>query len=213
MSRSHSPAGVTNSPRCTSSSSATYAARSAAAFASNLGSTLRATRRGILAHAEILSQLERNPAAVELIDKTLGETPDPRFAAVRAELAAGKPLAFDMVRDATDGLAEVFFTVASALQGESADINTLAYARMAEYLAPDDADMLLLVAELLEAQAQHDLATVTYAKIPSEDPAYVAAELGRADALIAAGLTEAGIEVLEQLARDLQNEVARFRVA
>jgi Flp pilus assembly protein TadD len=73
---------------------------------------------------------------------------------------------------------------------------------MAEYLAPDDADMLLLVAELLEAQAQHDLATVTYAKIPSEDPAYVAAELGRADALIAAGRTEAGIEVLEQLARN-----------
>ena len=42
--------------------------------------------------------------------------------------------------DATDGLAEVYFTVASALQGESTDINTLAYARMAEYLAPEDAE-------------------------------------------------------------------------
>ncbi len=128
-------------------------------FSGEEGGPLRATRRGILAHAEILSQLERNPAAVELIDKTLGETPDPLFAAIRADLAAGKPLAFDMVRDATDGLAEVYFTVASALQGESTDINTLAYARMAEYLAPEDADVLLLVAEILEAQGQHDLAT------------------------------------------------------
>lgn len=171
-------------------------------FSGDEGGPLRATRRGILAHAQILSQLERNPAAIELIEKTLGDTPDPLFVALKTDLAAGKPVAFDMVRDATDGLAEVFFTVASALQGESADINTLAYARMAEYLAPDDADILLLVAEILEAQGQHDLATATYAKIPSDDPAYIAAELGRSDALIAAERTEAGIEVLEQLARN-----------
>ncbi|MFN6952325.1 MAG: tetratricopeptide repeat protein, partial [Albidovulum sp.] len=171
-------------------------------FSGEEGGPLRATRRGILAHAQILSQLERNPAAVELIDKTLGATSDPLFAALRADLAAGKPVAFDMVLDATDGLAEVFFTVASALQGESADVNTLAYARMAEYLAPEDADILLLVAELLEAQGQHDLATATYSSIPSDDPAYVAAELGRSEALIAAKRIEAGIEVLEQLARN-----------
>lgn len=170
-------------------------------FSGEEGGPLRATRRGVLAHAEILSQLERNPAAVELIDKVLGDTPDPMFATLKAELQAGKPVTFDMVPNATAGLAEVFFTVASALQGESADIDTLAYARMAEYLAPGDAEIALLVAQILEAQGQHDLATETYAKIPADDPAYVAAELGRSDALIAADRTEAGIEVLEQLAR------------
>jgi tetratricopeptide (TPR) repeat protein len=170
-------------------------------FSGEEGGPLRATRRGVLAHAEILSQLERDPAAVELIDKTMGETLDPAFAALRAELAAGKPVPFDIVKDASDGLAEVFFTVASALQGESADISTLAYARMAEYLAPENAEVLLLVAQILESQGQHDLATETYAKIPQDDPAHVAAEVGRSDALIAAGRTEAGTEVLEQLAR------------
>lgn len=170
-------------------------------FSGEEGGPLRATRRGVLSHAQILSQLERSPAAIELIDKTVGDAPDPVFAGLRAELAAGKPVAFDLVEDAADGLAEVFFTVASALQGESADVNTLAYARMAEYLAPDDADMLLLVAQILESQEQHDLATETYAKIPQGDPAYASAELGRSDALIAAGRTDAGIEVLEQLAR------------
>lgn len=170
-------------------------------FSGEEGGPLRATRRGVLAHAEILSQLERNSAAVELIDKTMGDSLDPAFARLRAELAAGKPVPFDIVRGPTEGLAEVFFTVASALQGESTDVNTLAYARMAEYLAPKDADILLLVAQILEAQGQHDLATATYAAIPQGDPAYVASELGRSDALIAAGRTDAGIEVLEQLAR------------
>lgn len=170
-------------------------------FSGEEGGPLRATRRGVLAHAEILSQLERNPAAVELIDKTMGDTADPTFAGLRAELEAGKPVPFDIVGNATDGLAEVFFTVASALQGEGADVNTLAYARMAEYLAPGNAEVLLLVAQILEAQGQHDLAVETYAKIPHDDPAYVASEVGRSDALIAAGRTEAGIEVLEQLAR------------
>ncbi len=170
-------------------------------FSGEEGGPLRATRRGVLAHAEILSQLERNPAAIELIDKTMGDAADPAFARLRADLDAGKSVPFDIVGNATDGLAEVFFTVASALRGESADVNTLAYARMAEYLAPEDADVLLLSAQILESQGQHDLAVETYAKIPHDDPAYVASEVGRSDALIAAGRTEAGIEVLEQLAR------------
>jgi tetratricopeptide (TPR) repeat protein len=170
-------------------------------FSGAVGGPLRATRRGILAHAQILSQLERNPDAVDLIDKTVGETPDPAFTKLRAELETGKPLGFDVVGNATDGLAEVFFTVASALRGEAADVNTLAYARIAEFLAPGNADAVLLTAQILEDQGQHDLATETYAKIPNSDPDYVAAELGRSDALIAAGRTEAGIEVLEQLAR------------
>ena len=170
-------------------------------FSGKEGGPLRATRRGVLAHAEILSQLERNPAAVELIDKTMGDAADPLFARLRADLEAGKSVPFDLVGNAGDGLAEVFFTVASAMQGESADVNTLAYARMAEYLAPENAEVRLLVAQILESQGQHDLAVETYAKIPHDDPVYVASEVGRSDALIAAGRTEAGIEVLEQLTR------------
>lgn len=170
-------------------------------FSGEEGGPLRATRRGILAHAEILSQLERNPDAVELIDKTVGNTPDPTFVRLRAELAAGRPVAFDVVGTAVEGLAEVFLTVATALRGESADVNTLVYARMAEYLAPDDSAPVLLAAQILDEQGQHDLATEAYARIPREDPEYISAEFGRSDALVAAGRIEAGVEVLEQLAR------------
>lgn len=170
-------------------------------FSGEEGGPLRATRRGILAHAQILSQLERNADAVELIDKTMGEAIDPVFATLRDELKVGKPLPFTVVTSPTDGLAEVFFTVATALNGESADVNTLAYARMAEFLAPGQSDAILLCASILEAQGQHDLATETYNRIPREDPAYVAAELGRTDALIAAGRVDAAIEALQQLAK------------
>ncbi len=174
-------------------------------FSGEAGGPLRATRRGILAHAQILSQLERNADAVELIDSTVGETPDPTFASLREALTAGKPVPYTVVTNATDGLAEVFYTVATALSGETNDVNTLAYARIAEYLAPGQSDAILLCASILEAQGQHDLATEAFNRIPREDPAYVAAELGRADALNSAGRVDAAIEAMEQLAKTVQD--------
>ncbi|MGB7263225.1 MAG: tetratricopeptide repeat protein [Albidovulum sp.] len=173
-------------------------------FSGDENGPLRATRRGVIAHAQILSQLERNGAALELIDKTFGETGDAGFLALKSDLEAGKELSFALVSTPTDGIAEVFYTVASALNGESTDVNTLAYARMAEYLAPTQADPLLLCASILEAQGQYDLATETFNRIAREDPAYIDAEMGRADALMADGRAEAAIEVLEQLAKDNQ---------
>lgn len=160
---------------------------------------LRATRRGIIAHAQILSQLERNDAAIELIDKTVNPATDPLFAQMRADLVAGKVLPFTAVTSVKDGLAEVFFTVASALSGEANDLNTLAYARMSEFLRPDQADTLLLCAAILEAQGQHDLAARSFDRISPSDPAYVNAELGRSDTLIAADRVDEAIDALKKL--------------
>ena len=165
------------------------------------GGPIRASRRGVIAHAQVLSQLERNADAVELVDAVFGGSPDPGIAALRARLAAGETVGFDVVRGAADGLAEVLFTVAGALNGESSDTFTLVYARAAEYLRPDLVDALLLAADILESQGQFDLATAVYNKIPTGDPAYPSAEMGRADALVQAGRTEAAIEVLDQLTR------------
>ncbi len=171
-------------------------------FSGEEGGPLRATRRGVIAHAQILSQLERNDAAIELIEKTFGETGDPAFFALKQELDSGAMLSFSAVKSPNDGIAEVFYTVASALNGETSDINTLAYARMAEYLAPEQADALLLCAAILEAQGQYDLATETFDRIPRNDPAFIMAELGRADALLADGRFDAAIEAMKQLAKD-----------
>lgn len=166
------------------------------------GRALSSTRRGILAHAEILSQLERNTEAIALLDTAFKSDSDPGVVALRQKLEAGTPIAFDMVANATDGLAETFMTVAGAVAGDAPDPYTLAYARLSESLRPANVDGLLLVADLLERQGQHDLATAVFAKVPRTDPAFLSAELGRGEALINAGRVDAAIEVLEQLAKD-----------
>ncbi len=169
---------------------------------------ITATRRSVIAHAQILSQLERDKEAVELIDKTFGaRSGDGRIEALRADLQAGKTVPFDLVRSATDGLAEVFLAVGSAVGSSAAQddaaatTDTLLYARAAQFLRPDLSDAALLVAATLEAQGQEDLAIAAYGAIPAESSDHVAAELGRAQALLATDKTDAGIEVLQQLTR------------
>ena len=171
------------------------------------GGPLRATRRSAMAHAEVLSQLERNKDAIELIDKLFGATPDPTIAAMRADLEAGKTLPFTLISGPADGLAEVFYSVATALSGDtqtdgqSSATDILMFSRAAIYLRPDLSEAVLLAASNLESQGQYEMAIATYQQIKPDSPAYVAAELGRADALIAEDRNDAAIEALEQLAK------------
>ena len=59
-------------------------------------------RRGVIAHAQILSQLEKNADAVALLDRSFGTDSDPEIDDLRRRLAAGEPLAFDVVRNEFD---------------------------------------------------------------------------------------------------------------
>ncbi|MDQ2091973.1 tetratricopeptide repeat protein [Marimonas arenosa] len=159
------------------------------------------TRRGVIARIEVLSQLEQNDTALEVLEQSFGATLDPELTALRDALKADETLAFDIVGSARDGIAEVLYSVAGALKGEARDADTILFARLAEYLRPGHVDAILLTAEILDDMEQFDLATQTYRKVPRDDPAYHAAELGRADALRKADKPDAAIEVLEQLAK------------
>jgi tetratricopeptide (TPR) repeat protein len=172
-----------------------------ALFADPENRVLRASRRGVLANVQILSQLERNADAVALIDEVFGTELDPGTAVLRARLEAGDTLPFTVITSGRDGLAEVFYTVAGALNGEASDAFTLVYSRTAEFLRPDHVDSLLLSAALLEQLGQHALATEVYLKVPADDPAFYVAEIGRAGSLDAAGRPDAATEVLTQLAK------------
>ncbi len=158
-------------------------------------------RRGVIAHVQILSQLERNPDALALLDRSFGAEPDIEIDALRVRLTAGEALPFTTVRNARDGLAEVFFTLATALNGEADNGYTLLYTRVAAHLRPDHTEAVLMTAALLDAQGQPALAAEVYALIPPESPAYHVAEIGRADTLRAGGKTDAAIEVLQSLTR------------
>ncbi|WP_240335465.1 tetratricopeptide repeat protein [Pseudotabrizicola algicola] len=156
-------------------------------------------RRGVIAHAQILSQLEKFDEALALLDRGFGSDPDPEISALRAALEADPPLAFDVVQNAKDGIAEVFFTVAVALNGEAEDGYTLLYSRAALDLKPNHAEALLLSAGLLEQLRQYDLAGETYALLPADHPSFHAAEIGRSATLMAQGQTDAALEALRAL--------------
>ncbi|WP_425100940.1 tetratricopeptide repeat protein [Tropicibacter sp. S64] len=157
------------------------------------------TRRGVMSRVEILSQLDRNTEALALLDTAFGADLDPGLDRMRAALEAGETLPFTHVNSARDGLAEVFFTLGSALASENNGDLTLVYSRLAEYLRPDHVDAILLSAELLDGMEQYDLAIETYARVPRDDMAFHAAEMGRAEALRAEGNLEGAAEVLKAL--------------
>jgi len=148
------------------------------------------------------SQLGRNEDALEMLAETFTGVFDPSLTAIADKLASGETLAFDHITSVRDGMAEVFFIIGAALNGEASGDYALIYVRLAEYLRPDHNDALLLSAGILDDLGQYELAVETYKQIPQDSPDHHAAELGRAEALRRAAKPDAAIEVLEQLAGD-----------
>lgn len=159
------------------------------------------TRRGVIARIEILSQMERNTDAVALIDANFLPGNDQDIDDLRRRLAAGEPLPFTVARNATDGIAEVFFSMAQAVNGDANANFTLLHSRAAAYLRPDNTEAVLLTAALLEDLNQFDLAEATFATVAPTNGAFFIAEIGRADALRLAGDEDAALAALQSLAR------------
>jgi tetratricopeptide (TPR) repeat protein len=156
-------------------------------------------RRAVLAHVQILSQLERSPEAVALIDKAFGTRPDPGMVDLRRRLVAGETLPFDTARNATDGMAEVFFTLATALNDQADQTYVLLYVRAAAALRPDHVEAQLMAAGILDKLERYELAFEVLAKVPPTDPAYIAARIGQADAAIRLGRIDESVAILQKL--------------
>ena len=169
-------------------------------FSSSNADGASATRRGAMARAEVLSQLDRNADAVQSLRLAFGDATDPELDGLLAALESGKKVPFTHATSASDGIAEVFYSLGGALRGEADADYTLLYGRLAYALRPDHIDALLLNAKLLEELGQFGLAIEVYKKVPSADTASHASELGRAAALRSLGKPDAAIEVLRQLA-------------
>lgn len=160
---------------------------------------MRLNRSGIVAYAQVLSQLDRNDDAIALLDEGFGGDLDPALAQLRARLADGERVPVTAIRDATDGVAEIYMSIAGALGGETSNGYILLYVRMAQYLRPDLTEATLMAAGLLERLGQYDQAIAAYRRVSRDDPAFAAAEMGRAEALRSAGRDDAAIEVMQQL--------------
>ena len=172
----------------------------AAIFDEEEANGMASTRRGVMARAEVMSQLGRSEAAVAMLDENFGADLDPALQQMRDALATGEKLPFTHVRTPKEGIAEVFYTLAGALSNEGSDELTLLYVRMAEYLRPDHVDAILLAGELLSGMGQYELAEQVFEEVPTDDPSRHAAVLGEAEALRDQDKTDQAISVLETLA-------------
>ncbi len=170
-----------------------------AIFRENPG--LQFNRQSVIAYAQILSQLGQNEAAVAFIDRIFGPQLDPGLTLLRTELAAGQSVAYSAVRTPVQGMADLFLLIADILQDGAPEDFTLLYTRGATHLWPENTQAVLTTARLLESLAQYDLANATYTLVDPSDPAFLAAELGRAEVLRSANRPDAAIEVLEALTR------------
>lgn len=161
------------------------------------------SRASVLTHVQVLARLGRFEPAQEVLDEGFGPNPAPELRAIRAQVADGVvPKGAGMADTPRAAVAHLFLSLAEALQGGEAQPSyLLMYAQAAAHIDPDLARAHVMAARLLDEIGQHDLAAATFARVDPADPAFLTAELGRAEALRAQGRTEAAIEVLSQLAR------------
>lgn len=172
---------------------------------------LRLTRGSLIAHAQIMSKLDRTDDALALLDAAILGGQDSELSALRDAIADGSA-EYDYITDAHSGVAEVLFTMASLLSAPEDQQTSLLYARLAQELRPDDAEITLLVSELLRDQGQYDLAIKNYTTVPEGHGFFLSAELGRADALVEAKKIDAAIEVLQELTKT-HGDVARVHMS
>ena len=170
-----------------------------AIFSGESDGPMQTTRRSVLAWVEVLSQLERNEDAIEVLDDTFGTDPDPQIAALREDLAAGEALDLGRIETPAQGIGEVFLSLGMALLQDTSADYVLLYSRMAEYLDETDIDAIIMTGELLEQLGRYELATEAFARVPQGDPAFYTAELGRAEALRSSGDLTGAIDVVAKL--------------
>ena len=171
---------------------------------------VRLNRRTAILRASLLSQLNRNEHAVALIDHLFDGRPDPGVAALRARLAVGERIPYTGPLTAREGMAEAFYTVATALRGEAANGYVLLYGQAAAALAPEHGDAALLAGSLLRSLKRHEEAEAQFALVAPEHPAHARAQLSRASSLRAQGRGREAVSVLRDLA-DRHPEVPRIQ--
>lgn len=163
---------------------------------------LRISRASVIAHAQVLVQLDRRDDAVAVIEDTPGAGFDVELIALRDRILGDGDLQFDYVTSPIDGASEVFLTLATALGQEEADRFALLYARLAQHIRPGYVEALLVSADILDSQRQYDMAVADFAKVPRDSDAFRSAAIGQANALAADDQPDAAVDVLTGLAAE-----------
>lgn len=181
------------------------AAGALAAFETAQAAVTAPTTRLSAAHGGALEALGRGPEAIAVYEAALAASRfgDPAMEAAIARAArqgAAGEAAPLVVNSAREGAAEALFGLAGALAGDAGGRVALIHARLATHLRPALTAAQLLVAELMDADGQSELALAAYAAVPGDDPLWMRAQIRRAAALEALDRGDAAVEALRALA-------------
>lgn len=169
-------------------------------YKSAIGSVDSAPLRVSQAYASFLARTGRRQDAIAIWDKYLAASPDSSIADfARQRLVEGKAPR-RLVTKGTDGMAELLLNLAGALQQENAALPALIYARLADYLRPDDPDTLSLIAGLLESDEQHEAAVELYRRVPRDSDLAWSARRAAAANLAQLKKVQEAAKLLEEMA-------------
>jgi len=149
--------------------------------------------------------------AIDVFDQYFPSLLDPELIEIRKSLVAQTVPVGYLPQNFTQATAEIYHAIATFISAADIDPNfILIYVRLAQFLAPDHMPARLIAAQTLQELGQYDLSIDEFAQIAPDHPQYHNAELGRADALDAAGQDQAALQVLENLMRRFPDSPLAF---
>lgn len=104
-----------------------------------------------------------------------------------------------LIATVQDGLGEVFFSIAIALNRGDQDLSALIYGQLGLEIAPENDLMRLLVAEVIAGQGRYQAAAGMYATVPEPSQLYYDAQIARARNLARADMPDEAVSVLRSL--------------
>jgi tetratricopeptide (TPR) repeat protein len=173
----------------------------AAALASLLDDeSIRSQRLRIAAAATLARKGQRDEALAML--KGDAEA----LAEARRRIGAGERLGGEIVTPAA-GMAELLGRMALDLNGQEVPQLALSFARLATFLAPENAESWLIAADLLSGQGRHEAALSALARVPRDDVFAGNAADRRMTVLVDADRTAEALAEARQAVADRPSEI------
>ena len=158
------------------------------------------TNRALLIKTALLQQMGQSDHARAFFNANFSVNSSPESAAILRNLDNNEPIVSGLPRTVSQAMSEIFFTLALFIQEQVDPSATLVYARIAEALNPQSAEVKLFVAGVLEELDQYKLALNVYEKVGAEDPKFYTTQISKARAMRRSQRVDDGIDVLNDLA-------------
>jgi len=158
------------------------------------------TDRALLMKSALLQRMGRSEDAHAFFNANFSVGNSPESAAILKNLEDKKPIVSGLPDTVSQAMSEIFFTLALFIQEQVDPSATLVYARIAEALNPQSAEIKLFVAGVLEEMDQYQLALRVYEKVSADDPKYYTTQIAKARAMRRSDRIDDGINVLNDLA-------------